>query len=544
MSTAASRLEARYPVSMAHLPELVREALSGAVESPYAQVRLPEALEVMTRKGLLPAYIRDLVRVEEAVWDAFQSRASLSDEVTERTLNPSLHLVEVSWTGLAELLDKGMAEESDPLPGQEALLVFVHPGSLEVKVRAASHDDLLAMKITAENLEVRDVAADHDLPPVRLWNLLDRAAARGVLIAPTPKIARDPQIFAGSPVRPERFQRPKVFTLQWHITQACDLKCKHCYDRSSRSSLGLDQAMAILDQFEDFCSEQQVRGKITFTGGNPLLYPHFERVYQEAAGRGFSLSILGNPASREVIERLAAIQTPGFYQVSLEGLPEHNDAIRQPGHFTRTLDFLQVLQDLKVPSQVMLTLTRDNMGQVLPLAERLRGLTDSFSFNRLSMVGEGARLMLPERKEYEAFLREYRAAARSNPILGIKDNLFNILRWEDGSRPFGGCTGFGCGAAFNFVALLPDGEVHACRKFPSWIGNIFEASLHEIYESSHAKRYRAGSSACAGCSLRPVCGGCQAVVSSMGLDPARDLDPHCFFPQDCEQVETPELCAG
>jgi len=82
------------------------------------------------------------------------------------------------------------------------------------------------------------------------------------------------------------------------------------------------------------------------------------------------------------------------------------------------------------------------------------------------------------------------------------------------------------------------------RKFPSWIGNIFKASLHEIYESSHAKRYRAGSSACAGCFLRPVCGGCQAVVSSMGLDPARDLDPHCFFPQDCEQVEAPELCAG
>ena len=33
-------------------------------------------------------------------------------------------------------------------------------------------------------------------------------------------------------------------------------------------------------------------------------------------------------------------------------------------------------------------------------------------------------------------------------------------------EPFGGCTGFGCGAAFNFMAVLPDGEVHACRKVP------------------------------------------------------------------------------
>lgn len=57
--------------------------------------------------------------------------------------------------------------------------------------------------------------------------------------------------------------------------------------------------------------------------------------------------------------------------------------------------------------------------------------------------------------------------------MGLKDNLFNLVLAEGGEAPFGGCTGNGCGAAFNFVTLLSDGEVHACRKFPSPLGISF-----------------------------------------------------------------------
>ncbi len=111
----------------------------------------------------------------------------------------------------------------------------------------------------------------------------------------------------------------------------------------------------------------------------------------------------------------------------------------------------------------------------------------------------------------------------------MKDNLINIMRTEAGQEPFGGCAGFGCGAAFNFVALLPDGEVHACRKFPSPIGNVNHQSLADIYDSEAAQRYRLGPSECRGCRIRHVCGGCLAVIGSQGLDISRDRDPCCFI---------------
>jgi selenobiotic family peptide radical SAM maturase len=166
---------------------------------------------------------------------------------------------------------------------------------------------------------------------------------------------------------------------------------------------------------------------------------------------------------------------------------------------------------------------------VIPLAEVLRDRADSFFFNRLSQVGEGANLQVPGREEYAAFLEAYLLAAEKNPVMGIKDNLINILHQQKRIPLFGGCAGFGCGAAFNFIAVLPDGEVHACRKLPSSLGNILENSLLELYDSEPAQRYRAGAAACRACPIRPVCGGCLAVAYGMGLDIFRDRDPFCFI---------------
>ena len=213
----------------------------------------------------------------------------------------------------------------------------------------------------------------------------------------------------------------------------------------------------------------------------------------------------------------------------------HNDDIRGKGHFKRSLVFLDQLKSLDIYTMVMLTLSRDNIHQVLPLADLLRDRIDFFTFNRLSTVGEGARLLMADPQEFQAFLKEYEAASRENPILGLKDNLLNIIRRDNNSELFGGCTGYGCGAAFNFVALLADGEVHACRKFPSPIGNIKKNRLSEIYRSRPARNYRNGSRACRECSLNTVCRGCLAIAYSCGLDVFEEKDPFCFVTQEMFQ---------
>jgi len=489
----------------------------------------PDILERHQDALALPPFLPQLALLELTIHRVKNSQGVRAGEVHELCVNSTLELLQVSWKHLPSMVHGDGDPPAKAEPGEEFIVVWRDPDTGHVRTRPASDEDLLVLKLVVEEIDPKEAADMGGLPVGAVDGAVHRALHRGLLEAPPSGIRRDPETFPLGEVTDQRFLSSPVFSLQWHITQVCDLHCKHCYDRADRSFLKLEDGLRILDDLRDFCLERHVRGQVSFTGGNPLLYPHFLELYQGASGCGLGIAILGNPSPREKMEQLLAIDPPLFFQVSLEGLEEHNDTIRGPGNFRRVMDFLGLLQELDITSMVMLTLTRDNMDQVLPLAEALRGRTDHFNFNRLSMVGEGAMLHLPERDAYRAFLEAYMEAAEDNPIMGLKDNLLNLLRYQRGMDLFGGCAGYGCSAAFNFMALLSDGEVHACRKFPSLLGNVFKQSLAEIYDSEIACRYRSGCKGCQSCPIRPVCGGCLAIAHSFGRNIFEERDPYCFM---------------
>ncbi|MFP4517043.1 MAG: thio(seleno)oxazole modification radical SAM maturase SbtM [Desulfovibrionales bacterium] len=512
-----------FPVSSRFLTQQVRDLL---VRTKAPVSTWPDLLADHPEELGVPAYLADLLRLEQSMKDAQETVVAPHTSGTSLKINPSLDAIAVSWTGLPEFLQSENTDH-EPQFGNETILVWTPPGSETVRVRPAGKNDLLALKIVSDDLNPTDLARENQIPVGVLDGALARAVGEGLLLSPASAITRRPPRMNASHASTDPFATARTFTLQWHITQQCDLACKHCYDRTDRVPLSLQNGLAVLDQFRDFCRTRFVTGQVSFTGGNPFLHPSFYEFYQAAFERHLQVAVLGNPVPEEWLDRIQVHTTPAFYQVSLEGLSEHNDAIRGTGHFQRTMDFLKLLRERGIPSSVMLTLTRANMDQVLPLGELLRGRTDGFSFNRLAAFGEGSSLDQADPVAYAAFCREYLQAARDNPVLNLKDNLLSIPLQEAGKDQFGGCTGFGCGAAFNFVSLLSDGELHACRKLPSSLGNIFETGLGDLYDSPLAERYRQGCTTCQGCSLFSVCGGCLAVTAGSGLDPFKDIDPFC-----------------
>ncbi len=512
----------KYPLTLSFLDPDVRDTV---LKKSGQSIRLDEFPDFLEEQHGLPAFLPDLARLESARHRVESSRLPSPDEIDDFQLNPTLEVVHSSWK-FSPLLEAEGQEPSPPQPDEEWLVLRKDPVSKETVISSATPAQLLAVKILAEDLSPEAAAAGGDVPVGKIDRALWAAADTGILLTPGSRISRS--FTPPKDDKEEIIQKVDIFTIQWHITHACDLHCRHCYDRSKRSPLTREQGLGILRELRNFCRDRHVRGHVCFTGGNPFMSPHFFGLYRQAAELGFSTSILGNPVSRENLERLKKIQLPGYFQVSLEGLAEHNDWMRGEGHFWRTLDFLEILKAAGISSTVMLTLTRDNLNQVLPLARLLEGKSDHFTFNRLSPVGEGADLLLPARKEYIEFLEEYVDAFPEIAPLGYKDNLINIALEKKGRKLFDGCTGYGCGAAFNFITILPDGEAHACRKFPSPIGNVLTDGIAGVYDSPSAARYRQGPEECRGCSLRPVCGGCMAITSGFGMDIFRDKDPFCF----------------
>ncbi len=514
-----------YPLCIKHMGECAWQKLAASCEDALL---LPERLAQKLHTEKLPAYLPDLARLERACWRVKSRIIAVPENVQQLMLNPSLELLHLSWKLSSALKLKADSSPAKPQAGEEWVLIWRNPQD-EVQHKQATQDDLLAIKLVAEGIDVKDAARANQVPVGVIDKAVYQALQKGILLSPATRIRRDPRTYKAEKPPADKFLAAPVFAIQWHITNACDLACKHCYDRSQPSPLQFDAALKVLDDLYDFCKTRSVRGQVTFTGGNPFLYPRFSELYRAAADYGFSLSILGNPTPRKQLEALLSIQNPRFFQVSLEGLGEHNDEIRGAGHYERVMNFLPLLKELGIFASVMLTLTKDNIDQVLPLADELQGVADSFTFNRLSQVGEGAGLELPDKAAYTAFLAAYTKAARQNPLLYYKDNLFNILRHQMNEPLLSGCTGYGCGAAFNFIAILPDGKAHACRKFPSPIGNVISQKIAEVYDSAAANKYRTGCNACRGCVIRHVCGGCMAIAHSFRQDIFTEKDPYCFM---------------
>jgi len=519
----ADRLTRIFPACAKLLPERFFQDC-GEQATPEC---VTERVAVYTAESQAAGYLPELARLELARY-RLENRPSI--ELVPGTggclANPTLELIPVSWEPLLPLFD---GIEVTPRPGEQILMFWRHPRTGTPRYDQASAADLLALKIVAEQLDPLTVAKETRRPVGILDAVIEDAVERGILLSPPSRLRRELPDFPIPAATPEEFRVAEVFTLQWHITHTCDLHCRHCYDRSRRSDVALGQGLAILDQMRAFCRDHHVRGQVSFSGGNPFLHPDFAALYRAAQERNLTPAILGNPVSAARLDEVLDIARPAFYQVSLEGLREHNDLIRGPGSFDAVMSFLDLLDKKRIYSMVMLTLTRANLDQVLPLAELLRDRVDLFTFNRLAMVGEGARLESPGLAEYRDFLRDYLQARTGNPVMALKDSLINIHLERDQHALFGGCTGFGCGAAFNFVSLLPDGQVHACRKFPSLIGDIHRQTLEKIYHSAAAQAYRRGCSECTDCRLRAGCGGCLAVAYGWGLDPLKEKDPACFI---------------
>ena len=520
-------LHTLYPVTASFLDAETLSNLEASLDN--SATTLLTAVEEISRKGVAPFFLPDICALELAM-ERVAAQAVVQPGPAESVIvNPSIQLCVLTHTGCVDMIH-GLSTGICPVPGQEMVLVWKNIGAQKVTVAAAKPEDLAAIKIVTDGVDPSSAETEANVAPGLVDILLRRALHKGILLSPASLIRRKRQDFPDSLSIPEKYLSAEVFTLQWHLTQQCDLSCRHCYDRSARPDMTVDKALNVIDDFHSFCRERHVRGQISFSGGNPLLYPGFLEVYEQAARKGFAVAILGNPTTREMMDSILKIARPEYFQVSLEGLPEHNDSIRGHGHFQRVMNFLEVLRDVEVQGQIMLTLTRDNMNQVLPLAEILEGKVWGLAFNRLSPVGRGAALSLPDPAEFQDFAAKYCESASRLKVLSFKDNMLNARLAARGEALFGGCTGFGCGAAFNFMALLPDGEVHACRKFPSLIGNLAAASLGEIYDGQAAVRYRTRSEACRECSIVATCGGCPAVVSGLGLDIAKDRDPFCQGP--------------
>lgn len=334
-------------------------------------------------------------------------------------------------------------------------------------------------------------------------------------------------------------------TFQWHITDACDQRCKHCYIYGAdgdckQGEMAWQDMMDTLENCEGFCEQLDMQPFFCITGGDPLLHPDFWRLAETLHRRKIPFSILGNPfhLTPGVCRRLKKLGCTR-YQLSIDGLEKTHDALRRPGSFRETLEKIPMLKKARIETAVMTTVSGLNIDEMPGIAEAAAAAgADVYAFARYCPVRPGETNGITPRR-YRELLYGMEEKFRSLTDAGCKtwfarkDHLWTLYDYENGcfNPPEGEkmMVSDGCSCGITHLTILPDGDVCACRRVPdSVVGNVLRQELGDIWGGAmNEYRQLERFEKCAACELGPWCRGCPAVAKSTGGS-FYSTDPQCW----------------
>lgn len=140
----------------------------------------------------------------------------------------------------------------------------------------------------------------------------------------------------------------------WQITNECNLACLHCIEESGpgkafKDELGREEALGVIDQL----MEHEVP-YLSFSGGEPMLHPHFFEMVERVTARGSQLKIEtnGHYLTPESCARLRDLEVKAV-QVSLDGASSATfGRMRVRGEFDKTVQGIRNLAAAGVPIEV------------------------------------------------------------------------------------------------------------------------------------------------------------------------------------------------
>lgn len=331
------------------------------------------------------------------------------------------------------------------------------------------------------------------------------------------------------------------FTIQWHITDKCDQRCKHCYiyngDSTVDTELSLEQLKLVLDDFVCSCSKMERKPMLTITGGDPLLNGNIWKFLTLLHERNVKFSILGNPfhLNDKVAEKLKKLGCYN-YQMSLDGLKETHDFIRKPGSFDATISKIKCLNDFGIHSTIMTTVSRTNIGEIDKLVPIIVDAgAKNFGFARYCPSENDKNLMVSP-QEYREFLERmwkvYTEYKNCGTRFSLKDHLWKLFLFEKGLFDISYEEDIiydGCHCGISHMTILPNGDVYACRRCDSLVGKVPEQSIYQIFMSDAMDEYRQFDKyeKCSKCELMRFCRGCPAVAKS-ATGNFYASDPQCW----------------
>ena len=339
--------------------------------------------------------------------------------------------------------------------------------------------------------------------------------------------------------QPQQLGAP--FLVVWDLTHACNLNCKHCYQRADDTlpdELTTEEAKCLIEELADANVVA-----LAFSGGEPLLRSDFYELaaYAQSLGIYVALATNGTLITKEVAKRLKEINI-SYVEISLDGASAktHDEFRGIPRIFDRTIEGIKNCVEVGLYTCIATTATKFNLNEIQETYELALslGCKRQMIFNFVP-TGRGVHMadldLSPEKRE-QLLEQNYTNLVSGSgcDVLGTAPQFARIaLKFAKRikGRPlvsahFATPTNLGehtrllaeflggCGAGRVYCAIEPNGDVLPCVFMPIKVGNIREKPFLEIWRTSQVLRDLRDRSRlkghCGECEYRYVCGGCRA----------------------------------
>jgi radical SAM protein with 4Fe4S-binding SPASM domain len=329
------------------------------------------------------------------------------------------------------------------------------------------------------------------------------------------------------------------FHIQWHITNLCNLRCRHCYqdDFSKNKDLNWSGLKKVSQDIISALKEWDKTACIHLTGGEPLLKPELftllKDLDQQSTVEELGIITNGLLMGGEMVRKLSGFSKLKKMKISLDGGDsETNDSIRSKGSFEKVMQNLPLIKRIgRFEIIFMFTVMKRNLKSLPSLLKLSQDLgIDGLIIERFIPLGRGKEslnevLSKEEWKEMIGVLLDFFSIADVNSFLPYQ--AFQVS--FNGEEPE--LLGAPCVIGKDGLCIMPDGEVFPCRRFPVSIGNLLDTPLKQIWEGSEIleklRRKENLKGRCGRCKIGD-CRGCRSLALALTGD-YLEQDPHCWY---------------
>jgi len=367
---------------------------------------------------------------------------------------------------------------------------------------------------------VPNSAGDHLLQQLQAGELLDTHPRVQRFLQRLPNSAV--QAYTG---RADHLGTVKLSELWLHITNRCDLSCRHCLFASGPA----DKAELSYAEIVQRVDEAVSLGCTVFalTGGEPLVHPDFINIVRYIQKHADThVAVLTNGISLQRVLSAVDLDWQRFHlQISVDGSEPRHDYLRGRGSFARLQDSLAWLRTHGHPFTLSMCVENDNlddMSAVVDMAADCGAGNVHFMWYFIRGRGQAENYVTAQR--IFAPLRQAWQRARQR---GVSIDNFEALKTQVFAPAGTIHDGSGCG--WESVALGPDGKLYPSAALVGIeeLATPVDDGLAKAWRGSEVlDRIRNSSCRDLDCAWRYILGGGDSDHSYMGSGTFVGDDPY------------------